>query len=153
MDVAATTTPSERQQIRSAWARAVIVFAGLSIAVVAVLVAIWPMPYDWATENVVLPRYEATFGFRGGRVRTSSDSDSTIYAIVEVVPGGPLALAGVKPGDIPVEYHGGVMAFLGALQQASGGHEGHFEVTSNLESWFRTHEGRRIVLATTKRVQ
>jgi hypothetical protein len=62
-----------------------------------------------------------------------------------VVPRGKLALAGAKSGDIPVEYHGGIWAFYGALQKASSGREAHFDVLAHSD-WPDWDKRRKIVL-------
>ncbi len=153
-EMTATTTlrAPRLEPIRAAWARYALACTGLAGIVVVVLLIVWPFPYLWYAQSVVLPHYEESFGFHGGYVQTSKDS--SIYAILEVVPEGRLARAGVKNGDIPVDRHGGGAAiFLDALEQASAGREGEFLVVSNLDLWFRGEDIRKIVVSPSGRLK
>ena len=123
------------------------VSAGLALLVATFLLGIWPLPYEWTVEKVYLPSYEEEFGFHGGRIR-SAGSESSAYGITYVVPGGRLARAGVKAGDIPVEHHGGMMSFYYALKLAAGGEEAWFKVVSNPRDFYSDREpARKIRLA------
>jgi hypothetical protein len=64
-----------------------------------------------------------------------ADESDTRYAIVEVTPGGVLAAAGVRSGDIPIDYHGGMEAFHAALCEASQGKSGRFVVVSREDGY------------------
>jgi hypothetical protein len=95
-------------------------------------------------ERFILPEYEVSFGFRGGRLPVGiGDSSDTLYALLEVSPDGRLAHAGARPGDIPIEYHGGLWAFYGALEEARAGREGHFDVVSHSD-WPDWHKRRKL---------
>jgi hypothetical protein len=118
--------------IRAAWARYVVLLAGVGLVVLVVTIVIWPWSYALMVERFVLPQYETTFGFRGGRLPVSmGGTNYTIYALVAVSPDGKLARAGARPGDIPVEYHAGLLAFYGALEEATAGREGRFDVLAH----------------------
>jgi len=55
-------------------------------------------------------------------------------------PGGRLEAAGVRPGDIPIETHGGLWAFCGALLKSQSGDTGEFHVitASEWHEWSKT---------------
>ncbi len=136
-------TDPRSKAIRAAWGRYVVLLAGVGLVVLVVTIVIWPWPYAFVVERFILPEYEITFGFRGGRLPISMrDTSYTIYALVEVSPDGKLAHAGARPGDIPVEYHGGLWAFYGALSEAQDGREGHFDVVahSDWHDWDKRHK-------------
>jgi membrane-associated protease RseP (regulator of RpoE activity) len=144
--VATLTKDPQSQEIQAAWKRYVVLLAGAGLVFLIATVVVWPWPYALAVEQFMLPQYEAAFGFRGGRLPLSTgDSRQTIYGFVAVVPGGRLALAGAKSGDIPVEYHGGIWAFYGALLKASSGSEAAFDVLAHSE-WPDWDKRRKIVL-------
>jgi len=138
-------TSASLEPIRAAWRRYVAVFAGLGLLVVTILLTVWPWPHTWVIENVLLPQYEASFGFRGGMIPVADDSEITGYAIVHVVPGGRLARAGVRDGDIPYGGHhgGGSTQFWGAMKDASAGEGGDFQVMAGPHQW---EQVRRIEL-------
>jgi hypothetical protein len=147
--VTSSAGASQRREpatIRAAWRRYAVLVAGLGVIVLAAAALIWPWWHLMLVEHVVLPRYEGTFRFRGGRLALGETSDNrTVYGLVSVVPGGRLARAGARPGDIPVEYHGGVWAFWGALYEASAGRQGHFDVVSRSD-WHDWDKRRRLVV-------
>ena len=100
----------------------------LQLAVVASLLAVFVSIYYLAfspvdVETVSLPKYEATYGFRGGRIslRYQTGEQTQAYALVQVNPDGPLGRAGFRSGDVPVAHHGGVAEFEWALRQAESG--------------------------------
>lgn len=137
--------PTPRQEpidsIRAAWARYIVLLAGIALIVPIALFSIWPWPYAYVVEQFILPQYEEVFGFKGGPLSVG-DGGPTIYGIVQVTPGGRLATAGVRPGDIPVEYHGGLWAFYGALRAAEAGRTGEFMVISESD-WDNAWRARR----------
>lgn len=145
--VARVAKDPQSEAIRAAWVRYVVLLAGVGMVFIIVTFVLWPWPYALAVEHLMLPEYETAFGFRGGRLSVSvGESSATIYALVSVVPGGRLARAGARSGDIPVEYHGGLWAFYGALQEASAGREGHFDVLAHSD-WPDRDKRRKIVIA------
>jgi len=132
--------------IRAAWTRYLVLLAGVGLVLLVVTIAIWPWPYAFVVERFILPEYESAFGFRGGRLPIGTGKESfTIYALVAVTPDGRLGRAGARAGDIPVEYHGGLWAFYGALEQARDGHEGHFDVLAHSD-WGDWDKRRRVVV-------
>lgn len=62
--------------------------------------------------------------------------------------GGRLEAAGVRPGDIPIETHGGLWAFYGALLKSQSGDTGEFHVIRASE-WHKRSRRRTIRLAPT----
>lgn len=135
------------EAIRAAWGRYVVLLAGVALVVLVVTIAVWPWLDGFVVEHLILPEYETSFGFRGGRLPVSmGDSTYTIYALVAVVPNGKLARAGAKSGDIPVEHHGGLGAFSGALLEASAGRDGHFDVLAHSD-WPDWGKRRKLVVA------
>lgn len=140
-------TDPRREEIRAAWNRYLVLLAGVALVILVVTIAIWPWPYAFVVEHFILPEYEVQFGFRGGRLPVSiGETNHTIYALVAVAPDGKLARAGARSGDIPVEYHGGLWAFYGALEAARAGREGHFDVVAHSD-WGDWDKRRKLVLA------
>lgn len=141
MTLTVALKPPQAEPMQNVWRRYAIVSAGLFACCLILLFLSWPEPYLEFVESTFLPRYERVFGFRGGRLATSKDS--SIYAIVEVVPGGRLAGAGARSGDI----HGstGVGTFYDALKLASAGKEGEFWVISDRDD-YEGKGARRIAL-------
>lgn len=142
--ITGTTVTSQRtsEPIRAGWGQYVVVLAVLATIFVVATIVLWPLPYAFAVEHFVLPEYHAAFGFRGGSVPVAG---ATSYAIVEVTPGGALHRAGVRSGDMPVEYHGGLWAFYGALQAAAAGQPAEFMVIAKGD-WGQWDKRRRIAL-------
>ncbi len=133
--------------IRAAWTRFLIVFVGVGVVLLVVFGSILPWPIDAAVEQFMLPQYEVEFGFRGGRLPVGEgDTTYHVYALVTVVPGGTLATAGAKSGDVPIGYHGGIAAFYGALRSAESGEEGRFDVVAH-DDWRNWERHRTIVLS------
>lgn len=143
MNVAATPSVSRGSAIQKAWIQWSLVAAGVGIVVLSVSIVLSPSLYAMVVEQALFPRYETTFGFRGGRGAVNGPKESNArYAIVEVTPGGILDGAGLRPGDIPVDYHNGVVAFYVALCEATRGNPAEFEVVSRDDpSW----ESRRSI--------
>jgi hypothetical protein len=92
-----------------------LVFAAFTIAVV---ILCWPID----TERVLLPKYEAEFGFRGGRFVVPGAGSGRYYGLVSVDANGPLGRAGFHVGDVPMAPHGGgTNEFEWALRHARCG--------------------------------
>lgn len=145
--VTSLASDAKLDAVQAACRRFVILLVGLALTVAVATIAIWPWPYVAAVERFMLPQYENPWGFRGGRVVPDpADSRHTIYALVDVVPDGPMARAGARSGDIPVAHHGGLDDFYVALQEASSGGEGHFDVLA-LSDWPDWSKRRRITLS------
>ena len=140
------TEDPQSRFIGAAWTRFLIVFLGVGVVVLVIFGSILPWPLDAAVEQFMLPQYEGEFGFQGGRLPVGEgDTTHHVYALVSVVPGGALATAGAKSGDVPIGYHGGIAAFYGALRSAESGQEGSFDVVAH-EDWRNWDRRRTIVL-------
>jgi hypothetical protein len=81
-------------------------------------------------EHRYLPSVEMRFGFRGGHIAIPGHEYKP-YALLEVDPSGPLGRAGFRSGDIPVNQHGGLLDFCGALRSAEEGHEPEIRVINS----------------------
>ncbi len=139
------------EAIRAAWGRYVVLLAGVALVLLVVTIAVWPWLDAFVVEHLLLPQYETSFGFRGGRLPVSmEDTSYTIYALVAVVPNGRLARAGARSGDIPVERHGGGGAFYRALQEASAGRDGQFDVLGHSD-WPDWGRRRKVVVAAERK--
>jgi hypothetical protein len=84
---------------------------------IAIMIAFWPID----TERVLLPKYEAEFGFKGGRFMVPGTGSGTSYGLVSVDPNGPLGRAGFLVGDVPIAHHGGIGEFEWALRRSRCG--------------------------------
>ena len=145
--VVAQATP--RDAIRAAWTRYAVVSTGLALLVITILFIVWPWPYAIVVRRILLPSYEQEFGFHGGMIRPP-DSEYSVYGIASVVPGGWLDRAGVKAGDIPVEYHGGMWSLYYALEEAAEGREAEFAVVSDIRDWQRDRQLARPITLVPK---
>jgi hypothetical protein len=132
--------------IRSAWVRYAVLLVGLGLVLITAVWSVWPWPYVSVVERFILPQYEERLGFRGGRVVvTWGQEPFTVYGFVSVQSGGVMGRAGVKAGDIPIDYHSGVGAFYHAVQEFDAGVRGEFDVLAQPE-WRDWSRRRRIVL-------
>ena len=118
----------------------------LALALVLLLLLVtWallhPAVYAYWCERDYIPSVQTKFGFRAARIAVPEATYHPL-AIVEVTPSGALSSAGFMAGDIPVEYHGGLEAFCGALQSAEGGTSSQVAVI-NVRDWPVGYEARR----------
>jgi hypothetical protein len=129
--------------IRDAWVRYGLIAGGVGTIFLSIAIALSPSLYAAVVENVLLPEYEARFGFRGGRISLSGSEGSSVrYCILEVTPGGALDRFGLRSGDIPIDHHDGVVAFYTALREVGNGRHAELTVVSKDEpSW----ENRRSI--------
>src|SRR5215472_2285654 len=67
--------------------------------------------HRWCIEYYI-PRVQDRFGFRAARTVVRGLPYEPL-TLVYIAPGGPLARAGFRVGDIPVDHHGGETAFCG----------------------------------------
>jgi hypothetical protein len=79
-----------------------------------------PAVYHYRCIHEYLPLAQKRFGFDVGRVPVPG-AGRNVLAVLRVDPAGVLARAGFRPGDIPVDQHGGESAFCAALQGAERG--------------------------------
>jgi hypothetical protein len=141
----------QRDLIRASWLRFGALAGGLVLSVMGALFFMGPRADAWVIETMILPGYESTFGFRGGWLQAPGQAHPTIYAILDVTPGGRFSGAGVLKGDIPIAHHGnGSEILLHALQRAETGSEARFYVYPDVEE---KGSMREIVLKPTARTQ
>jgi hypothetical protein len=105
------------------------IVAFLGFLGVAGLFVFSPQVYNLTCSHFEMPEYEKQFGFRLGRIRVLSERGTPydITAIAEVQPGGVLARAGVRPGDVPKVHHG-IAEMCDALGAASQGSTGRLRL-------------------------
>jgi hypothetical protein len=126
------------EMVRASLVRYIVVVCGLALVILILVTAMWPWPYYAAVERYLLPEYEGKFGFRWGRVEIRvGDASQTVGVLVAVSPGGRMAKAGARAGDIPVAY-----------QSAAAGEAAEFEVVASSE-WPDWSKRRRITLLPT----
>jgi hypothetical protein len=119
-------------------------YLGMALALIGMLIA-WavfhPAVYhDWCLRHYI-PSMQERLGFRAARIPVPGRTRGPL-ALVEVVPSGPMARAGFRVGDIPVDHHGGETAFCGALQGAEAG--GYSKVSvANAADWAAGVRSRR----------
>lgn len=151
MNVVSQVQATPREPIRAAWLRYAAIASLLGLLVITVLFVIWPWLHGMVIQRLVLPGYEKEFGFHGGMIRPS-DTDYSVYGIASVVPGGRLERAGVRAGDIPAAYGGGMWDFYYALTEASEGREGTFSVVTTLQE-YRDRKMRQITVSPKGKAQ
>lgn len=107
-----------------------VVAAGVSLVVVVAAVLLYPDLYIQYIRNFGIRQFEAQYAFRTGPVpvRSNSQQTETHWGIVWVAPEGAFARLGVRGGDIPFAYHGGVTDMYSALKRASLGGASSFQV-------------------------
>jgi len=127
------------------------VYAALFVLVV-VPFAVWLIIGDYLYAEYVLevkaPRLRQHFGFSMDRVRIGSTPDAyEVSAISTVTPGGVMAQAGFRPGDVPTGYvDAGRAAFYQELQAVLDGSVVTFRLTTVQSLQAGGGEQRRITL-------
>ena len=127
------------------------VYAALFILVV-VPFAIWLIIGDYLYSEYILevkaPRLCQRFGFTMDRVRIGAPPDSYEVSVISTVtPGGILALAGFRPGDVPTGHvDAGRAAFFEELQATLNGHVVTFRLTTEQSLQAGDGEERRVTL-------
>ncbi len=97
--------------------------------------------------------FEVQHGFRAGPLAGgshTSPTDST-WGAVWVASDGLFAQLGVRAGDIPIEYHGGVADTDAALEQASSGQPSSFQVYNSGDAQLGHKALRRVTLPPVKK--
>jgi hypothetical protein len=129
-----------------------LVYAGLFVLVIIPLL-VWLVIGDYLYSEYVLevkaPRLRERFGFSMERVRIGSAPDTyEVNAISSVTPGGVLARAGFRSGDVPTGYvEGGRAAFYQELQAVLDGYDVTFRLTTVPALEGGTGEARRITVS------
>ncbi len=119
---------------------------------VVVPFAVWLIIGDYLYSEYVLevraPRLRQRFGFSMDRVRIGSSPDAyEVSAISPLTPGGVLARAGFRPGDVPTGYvDAGRAAFYQELQAVVDGAVVTFRLTTVQSLQAGGGEQRRVTL-------
>jgi hypothetical protein len=127
------------------------VYSALFVLVV-VPFAVWLIIGGYLYEEYVLevkaPPLRQRFGFSMDRVRIGSPPDAyEVSAISTVTPGGLLARAGFRPGDVPTGYvDAGRAAFYQELQAVLDGDIVTFRLTTVESLQTGNGEQRRVTL-------
>ena len=119
-------------------------YLSLTLTLVALLVlwaALHPTVYHQWCVRYYIPSRQEEFGFKAERISVAG-TEYLPLALVQITPGGLLDRAGFRPGDIPVDHHGGETAFCGALQHATEGGQPSVSVI-NAGEWSAGHHARR----------
>jgi hypothetical protein len=103
-----------------------------------------PAVYHLWCVSYYIPSVEARFGFRAEPIAIPG-TDYRWLGVVEVTPGGALSRAGFRPGDIPVDHHGGETAFCSALESADEPEADGYRKISviNVREWDTGRAARR----------
>jgi hypothetical protein len=123
-------------------------FAVLFAGIVTVLVVCWVtfMP-TWEylyLREIAIPKLEEEYGFVGGTVAfRHANGTFEEWGILRLTPGSRLAELGVRPGDVPTAYHGGMAAMHYALRAAEQKQFAAFDVI-NPDDW---NVGRKVMRA------
>ena len=118
------------------WQQNIVVLLGVLIVLLAMGIALYPsLQIQYIQEFGIRP-FEAEYGFRTGDVLVRRDgaSPETTWGIVWVAPDGKFSALGIRAGDVPFAYHGGVVDMYAALQIAAGGEPSSFEVFNAAEA-------------------
>ena len=107
-----------------------IMVVGLVVVIAVAGIVAYPAVNVRYIQDYGLKPFEARYGFRTGAVApilSASQVEST-WGVVWVEPNGLFAQVGVRTGDVPFDYHGGVIAMFEALRRASSGEASAFQV-------------------------
>jgi hypothetical protein len=123
------------------WPQLAVVVAGVVLILVVAAVFAYPELYVRYIQTVGIREFESQYEFRSGDVlvKQVGQPTRTEWGIVWVAPAGTFARLGLRAGDIPFEYHGGVRDIYIALQQASEGKASSFQVYNSADA----HLGRK----------
>jgi hypothetical protein len=135
------------------WRHFAVVAVGLVVVMVVAGILLYPTLYVQYIQEFGIKRFEGQYGFRSGLVlvQSSTSQPERTWGIVSVVPGGTFSRLGVRDGDIPFEYHGGVTDMYAALQQASSRDATSFQVFNAADAHLGAAALRRINLPAAKR--
>jgi len=127
--------------------RGTFLYVVVTLVLVATLVVsalLHPAAYHQWCLRYYIPSVQDRFGFRAAPVSISG-SEQRRLGIVDVTPGGVFSRAGFRPGDIPVDYHGGETAFCSVLQAAEDRAARRYRKIDviNLSQWDVGWEARR----------
>jgi hypothetical protein len=129
------------------WSQLAAVSAVLIVLGAIGVMALWPYLYSEYARQVCVPRFEASYGFRGGSISSSAGTatDATrMWGVIAVEPGGRFERAGVRVGDVPIGYHGGPQALCDALSEGQG-RRTTFEVL-NIGDWNEGRKAARVII-------
>ena len=118
-------------------------FLSLTLVLLGLIAAWFASPaiyHQWCVRHYI-PSMQDRFGFRADRIHVPDLSYEPL-AVVDIKAGGPFSRAGFRLGDIPVDYHGGDLAFCGALQGAEQGEHSTVSVI-NAGDWHKGERPRR----------
>jgi hypothetical protein len=123
--------------------------AVLCLAVVPAILAIvfWPVLDGHWCRQFQIPSYEKRFGFRLGTFELA-DAQGRAYPVtgfLAVQPGGLLARAGVRPGDLPRMHHG-ISSLCSALGLAQEGYSATLTVVNVSDVRAGKREPREIMV-------
>ena len=124
-----------------------IILAGLMVVSIATVVAVWPLPYVVYCAHSYIPSAQTRWGFTAGRLPlTRPSGDGAFFAITEVARGGRFDHLGFRSGDVPVDHHGGLIAFCSALRSAAHGEPADVVVV-NADAWSAPNGRRHVVIS------
>jgi len=115
------------------WPQLAIVVSGVVLVLITILILVYPSLYVEYIKQFGIRQFEARYSFETGNVRVpawSGQPAHTEWGIVSVAPDGAFNRLGVRSGDIPFAYHGGVADMYYALQWAAAGHASSFQVSN-----------------------
>src|SRR3954470_6802898 len=106
-----------RPLIRLGWSQFAAVAGGLGAVLVVLWLAFMPNVEEFYTREFFVPRIADRYGFQFGLVQVTRDGHSyESPGIIVVNPDGAFARMGVRPGDMPLAFHGnGAAAMYHAL--------------------------------------
>jgi hypothetical protein len=125
-----------RSLIRLGWSHYAVVAGGLGGVLVVLWIAFMPNVEDFYIREFLVPRIGERYGFQFGMVQVTRDGHTyETPGIVTVNSDGAFARMGVRPGDIPFEFHGrGATAMYYALVWGERGQIAEFDVV-NAGDW------------------
>lgn len=127
--------------LRLGWAQFGVMAAAVALVLVVGAVLLYPTLYLRCIQEFGIRQFETQYEFRSGDVLVTriGQQPRTEWGIVWVAPASAFSRLGVRAGDIPFEYHGGIRDMYVALQQASEGEASSFQVYNAADA----HLGRK----------
>jgi len=118
--------------LRLGWAHFGVMAASVALVLGVGAVLLYPPLYLRYIQEFGIRQFETQYEFRSGDVLVTRiwQQPRTEWGIVWVAPEGAFSRLGVRAGDIPFEYHGGITDMYVALQQASDGEASSFQVSN-----------------------
>jgi hypothetical protein len=134
-------TRASTRLLRLGWAQFGVIAAAVAFVLGVGAVLLYPALHLRYIQEFGIRQFETQYEFRSGDVLVTpiGQQPRTEWGIVWVAPAGAFSRLGIRAGDVPFEYHGGIRDMYVALQKASEGEATSFQVYNAADA----HLGRK----------